>query len=68
MLLPSNRTEQPWWQNQVERWRDGKGMLGGLSVHFLPGRTVYGCPGNPEGVGMGSPPFGSVALHWNSKA
>ena len=35
-----------------------------LTTHFLPGRTRFGHPGNPEGVGVGSPPFGCVLLVW----
>ncbi len=33
-----------------------------LMTHFLPGRTRFGHPGNVEGVGVGSPPFGCVLL------
>lgn len=35
-----------------------------LSTHFLPGRVKYGHPGNRNGVGVGSPPFGCVLLVW----
>lgn len=67
MLLPASRTEQQWWQAFVEPFRDGRstGPLGqNLTIHFLPGRTRFGHPGNPEGVGVGSPPFGCVLLVW----
>ncbi len=72
MLLPGNRTEQPWWQRWVEPYRD----LGRLLVtpftmpsvrlrsYFLPGRTPYGSPGNPTGRHVTSPPFTSVLLVW----
>lgn len=78
MLLPCNRTEQPWWQNLVEPYRD-RGCLDGtqrgggpivqwgalsLSTHFLPGRVKFGHPGNRDAVGVGSPPFGCVLLVW----
>lgn len=65
MLLPANRTEQPWWQEDVEPWRDKPG--GQLSVRFLPGRVKFGHPGNPKGVGVGSPPFGCVLLIWRAR-
>lgn len=67
MLLPGNRTDQEWWQEQVEPYRDGghpPTVDAELSTHFLPGRTVYGCPGNREGIGAGQPPFTSVLLVW----
>lgn len=67
MLLPASRTEQAWWQNLVEPRRDrdfGNIGRGRLTTHFLPGRTRFGHPGNPEGVGVGSPPFGCVLLVW----
>lgn len=61
-LLPGNRTEQRWWQEVVEPSRDRRGS--GLTTHFLPGRTRFGHPGNPEGLNVGSPPFGCVLLVW----
>ena len=65
MLLPATRTEQPWWQELVEPVRDGPSVDGvRFSVHFLPGRQSFGIPGNPLGVGVGSPPFGCVLLLW----
>jgi len=38
MLLPANRTEQGWWQRQVEPYRDGHGPI---RVEFLPGRLRF---------------------------
>jgi hypothetical protein len=66
MLLPGNRTEQPFWQQQVEPFRDGRGAGRGftLSTHFVPSRVRFGWPGNPEGKGSGSPPFTCVLLVW----
>lgn len=65
MLLPASRTEQPWWHRWVEPFRDGRSDRAiGITTHFLPGRTRFGHPGNPEGVGVGSPPFGCVLLVW----
>ncbi len=61
MLIPASRTEQSWWQTSVEAKRDRGSSF---TTHFLPGRTRFGHPGNPEGVGVGSPPFGCVLLVW----
>lgn len=63
MLLPANRTEQPWWQHLVENQRDGRNA-GMLKTYFLPGRVKFGHPGNRDAVGVGSPPFGCVLLVW----
>lgn len=35
-----------------------------LQTRFLPGRVSFGHPGNPDGVGAGSPPFGCFLLIW----
>lgn len=65
MLLPCNRTEQAWWQELVEPYRDGRDLpVFGLTTHFLPGRVKFGHPGNRDAVGVGSPPFGCVLLVW----
>ena len=71
MLLPNNRQEQPWWQDEVEPWRDDFRNPGRpscpdvmLTTDYPPGRVSFGHPGNPEGVGVGSPPFGCVLLTW----
>ena len=65
MLLPSNRTEQPWWQEQVEPWRDGRYSYNTLlRVQFLPGRLRFVQPGR-ELVGPNErPPFGCCLLKW----
>ncbi len=71
MLLPASRTEQPFWAKHVEPWRDrGPYLVHGieLTTHFLPGRTRFGMPGNRDGVGVGSPPFGCVCLVWRRTA
>jgi len=68
MLIPCNRSEQGWWQELIEPYRDGKARkrltYPSLTTHYLPGRTRFGHPGNPEGVGVGSPNFGCVLLVW----
>ena len=75
MLLPANRTEQPFWSEYVEPVRDGRRPPSGhrftllareakLTTHFLPTRVKFGHPGNRDAVGVGSPPFGGVLLVW----
>lgn len=59
MLLPANRTEQPFWQELIEPVRDrGKGMR----TQFLPGRPRFGTSANPDGLWNSSCPFGVVAI------
>lgn len=80
MLLPATRTEQPWWQQCVEGSLDvprlvldhghpattARATYSWLRTHFLPGRIKFGLPGNRDGVGVGSPPFGCVLLVWRA--
>jgi phage N-6-adenine-methyltransferase len=62
MLLPANRTEQPWWQTHVEPYRDsGKP----LSVRFLPGRLRFVKPGATDIKPNERPPFGCCLLVWS---
>jgi hypothetical protein len=66
MLLPANRTEQPWWQQMVEPFRD-LGAGGVLRTHFLATRISFGTPENPDGQQWASsPPFGCVLLIWQT--
>lgn len=53
MLIPGNRSEQPFWQNMIEPFREA----GNLSTHFLPKRTRF------KGY-KGSPNFACVLLVW----
>jgi len=67
LLLPATRTEQPWWQEHVEPWRDrGPRIFGGwpvwLTSHFPAGRTRFGNPKDPRGQYVGSPDFTCVLL------
>lgn len=66
MLIPSDRTEQPFWQRYVESFRDRGVAANGLrlATRFLAGRPSFGHPGNPEGVNVGSPQFPCVLLIW----
>jgi hypothetical protein len=63
MLLPANRTEQAWWQADVEPHRDRGGRL---RVEFLPGRIRFLKPGHLR-IGPGDrPPFGCCLLIWEA--
>ena len=64
MLLPANRTEQGWWQELVEPFRDGGGIL---TVEFLPGRFRFLSPDHDEkGIQPNErPPFGCCLVIWN---
>lgn len=60
MLLPANRTEQRWWQEWVEPFRDQAD--GFLRVEFIAKRFNFGLPDNPEGKFHSSPPFGCCVV------
>jgi phage N-6-adenine-methyltransferase len=62
MLLPANRTDQPWWHEMVEPYRDRPGS--GLRVEFLPGRLRFLRPGQ-QAIGPNERPvFGCCLLIW----
>lgn len=61
MLLPANRTEQRWWQEHVEPFRDGRGPL---RTEFIARRFNFGVPGNEGAKFNSSPPFGCVLVIW----
>lgn len=64
MLLPANRTEQAWWQDEVEPWRDQRGSS--CRVEFLRGRRRFVAPG-AEAIGPNErPPFGVCLLKWGA--
>jgi phage N-6-adenine-methyltransferase len=63
MLLPANRTEQRWWQENVETFRDRDK---GLSVEFLPGRLRFDKPGGYNDPRGNRPPFGCCLLVWEA--
>ena len=63
MLIPNNRADQPFWQEQIERRRDRSGS--GLRVEFVPGRPRFTLP---NGDPMGRPPFGVCLLIWERAA
>jgi phage N-6-adenine-methyltransferase len=64
MLLPANRTEQPWWHDYVEPHRDGRGPI---ETRFIRGRFNFGIPGNEDGKFKTSAPFGCVLLIWRNE-
>jgi phage N-6-adenine-methyltransferase len=59
MLLPANRTEQKWWQQFVEPYRDRGGFL---TTEFIPRRRNFGVPGNEGANWKKGVPFGLVAV------
>ncbi len=67
MLVPANRTEQPWWQNLVEFHRDGRATRFGVTTRFLPKRMRFGFHGSPDGAGGHQSTFGCVLITWEAK-
>lgn len=65
MLLPGTRTEQPWWQELVEPYRDQPASF--LRSYFLQGRTNFAHPGS-KGIAKRGSPFGCVLLVWRLHA
>jgi phage N-6-adenine-methyltransferase len=60
MLLPANRTEQRWWQEYIEPFREGR-----VRTRFLPGRMRFGHPPGHITPPKGDrPPFGVVLVTW----
>lgn len=62
LLLPANRTEQRWWQDEIEPFRDGKGYK--LAVEFLRGRLRFDVPGGYNDPRGNRPPFGVCLVIW----
>lgn len=60
MLLPANRTEQGWWQRQIEPGR----RAGSIEVEFLAGRIRFLKPGQTERKPNERPPFGCCLAIW----
>ena len=65
MLLPANRTEQRWWQDHVEPFRDRRGS--GFRVEFLRGRMRFIKAGQTDVGPNERPPFGNCLLIWEGK-
>lgn len=68
LLLPGIRCEQPWWQELVEPFRDGRERFESMSLRteFLPGRPRFtnekGLPILDRKGKLQSPMFGLVGL------
>lgn len=65
MLLPANRTEQAFWQELVEPYRDMPGS--DLHVEFLPGRMRFLVRGQTWVGPDERPPFGCCLLIWEAR-
>jgi hypothetical protein len=65
LLLPANRTEQRWWQDLVEPYRDGRAGCGPF-VEFLPGRLRFIKHGHDRVEPNQRPPFGCCLLIWGA--
>lgn len=71
MVIPNTREEQPFWQQWIEPYRDGRrgaqpGMLA-LTTHYLAKRRRFLEDGRPilqKDGKLGAPRFGVVALIW----
>lgn len=61
MILPANRTDQGWWQDLVEPYRD---KPGGIRCEFLRGRIRFIKPGQKHVGPNERPPFGCCLLIW----
>lgn len=64
MLVPANRTEQGWWQDCVEPFRDQ--FARSLRVEFLRGRIRFLKPGQTAIGPNERPPFGVCLLIWEA--
>lgn len=62
MLLPANRTEQGWWQDLIEPYRDSPRTP--LTVEFLPGRIRFIKAGSTTIGPNERPPFGCCLITW----
>ena len=66
MLLPANKTEQPWWQRAIEPFRDRRPEPGQrflVETRFIAGRQAFGMPAavraeiNAERLAKGKKPL-----------
>jgi phage N-6-adenine-methyltransferase len=62
MLLPANRTEQAWWQDLIEPYRDRVGQP--LTTEFLRGRLRFLKPAADAIKPNERPPFGCCLCIW----
>jgi phage N-6-adenine-methyltransferase len=66
MLVPANRTEQGWWQRQVEP--HSRARRQDFRVEFLPGRLRFIAFDADEIKPNERPPFGCCLLIWGDEA
>jgi phage N-6-adenine-methyltransferase len=64
LLVPANRTEQPWWHECVEPFRDRPGSP--LRVEFIKHRRRFIAAGNAAVQANERPPFGVCLLIWEA--
>ena len=62
LLVPANRTEQAWWQDLVEPFRDRPGQP--LRVEFIRHRRRFIKAGDQTVKANDRPPFGVCLLIW----
>ncbi len=62
MLVPANRTEQSWWQDYIEPFRDRAGSI--LRAEFVRGRLRFIKAGAENVEANNRPPFGVCLLIW----
>lgn len=65
MLVPANRTEQGWWQRQVEPYLRERRT--GFRVEFLPGRLRFIAFDADQIKPNERPPFGCALLIWGEE-
>lgn len=65
ILAPANRTEQQFWQELIEPYRDMPGS--DLHVEFLPGRMRFLVRGQTWVGPDERPPFGCCLLIWEAR-
>lgn len=67
LIVPSNRTEQPWWQEHVEPYRDAPRQHQ-LKTINLPRRRLFNDENDQPILNkygkVGSPEFGTTLLVW----
>ena len=66
MLLPANRTEQGWWQDLVEPFRDRADAT--LRTEFIRDRIRFVREGATTILPNERPPFGCVLLIWSTES
>jgi len=62
LLVPANRTEQEWWHQYIEPYRDRAGSP--LRLEFIKNRRRFIAAGNATVQANERPPFGVCLLIW----